>query len=416
MRPLRLFMTYLVFVPFCPFLFLHPKLRQGFWQRFGFGKAAAPAQGHRFWLHGASAGDVLALVPTARELRVRWPHCTLTLTTMTDSGNIMARQHTALFDNIRYFPWDLPGAVLRTLKLLNPSVIILEYTELWPELLHQAKKRNIPAVMHNGRFSRERLGRYQQLFQLTGNLVQELSLLLVRDESEKERALELGANAKQVFPTGNTKFEHTTHPPSQDEQVRFSNAVHLEHGQCLWVAGSTHDSEEVTLLDAFVRLRETFPNLRLILAPRYVERGNRIRELVLKRKLEVCLRTQPATHWDVLILNTVGELYTAYALASVVFVGGSFTSRGGHNIVEPALCGKPVIFGPNMNNVEDSVQLLLGRGGLQVANGDQLERVVGELLEDDPKREQLGLRAAEQARCAQGTAAKNAAHIEALLA
>lgn len=409
-------MTYLIFPWASPFLFLHPKLREGFLERFGLNTMPVPKTGPTIWLHGASAGDVLALVPTAKALRLIYPDASLIITAMTNSGYAMAQRHAYVFDCVRYLPWDLPGAVKRTLRGINPDVIVLEFAELWPELIHQASKQNISLVLHNGRFSRERLERYRRLFRLTGNLVEKLTLLLVRDEAEKARAMVLGALPTDIRTTGNTKFDPIAEPPDAVALESFASEIKLKSSKApILVAGSTHDGEEEVLLQGLTHLREKYPDLKLIIAPRYIERATRLAELSHKHLFNTALRTQPTDSWDVLILDTVGELTKAYTLGTVVFVGGSINDRGGHNIVEPALCSKPVIFGPYMSNVEDSVQLLLGRGGLQISCPDQLERVLDRLLGDSEKCLQLGEKAALQARSVQGAAKQNATHIAALL-
>ncbi|MBT6175773.1 MAG: 3-deoxy-D-manno-octulosonic acid transferase [Deltaproteobacteria bacterium] len=415
MRTVRIMLTYLLFPWVSPFLFLHPKLKAGFLERFGLNTMPAPKKGPTLWLHGASAGDVLALVPTAKALRAIYPDASLIVTAMTDSGFAMAKQQAQVFDHIRYIPWDLPGAVRRTLNGLQPDAIILEFAELWPELLHQASKNNVQVVLHNGRFSRERLERYRRMFRLTGNLVEQLTMLLVRDQEEKVRAMVLGALPESIHTTGNTKFDHLKEPPNPVHLTAFRGEInHTGLGPVL-VAGSTHDGEEEILLETLSNLRVQYPTLKLIIAPRYIDRSSRLGDLGEKYRFKTSLRTQSPKDWDVLILDTVGELSLAYALGTVVFVGGSINDRGGHNIVEPALCGKPVIFGPYMSNVEDSVKLLLGRGGLQISNPEQLVRVLGDLLGDSEKCKLLGEKAASQARSVQGAAAQNATHISAML-
>jgi 3-deoxy-D-manno-octulosonic-acid transferase len=409
MRLLRTILIYLIFPWVSPFLFFHAKLKDGFWQRFGFGRPPNSTGRPHVWLHGASAGDILALVPTAKTIRELQPHASLTLTAMTGSGFSVAKRHAELFDHVQYFPWDLPGSIRRTLDKLKPDVIVFEYAELWPELMHQASLNSIPMILHNGRFSRERFEGYQKLFRLTGNLVQQLDKLLVRDESEKQRAVVLGANPDRVIPTGNTKFDQFTASSESSGTQDFFADIHFKNdGSPVLVAGSTHDGEEEILLACVLNLRKKFPSLRLILAPRYVERAAKIRELVVRSGLKVALRTKPDPNWDVLILDTVGELSIAYRLSTLVFVGGSINDRGGHNIIEPALCERPVIFGPYMSNVEDSVQVLLGRGGLQISTPEQLERIIDELLSSPVRAQELGIKAARQARSVQGASLKNA--------
>ena len=416
MRTLRIILTYLLFPWVSPFLFLHPKLRAGFLDRMGLSAMPTPSAGPTIWLHGASAGDVLALVPTAKALRTIYPDLFLVVTAMTNSGYAMARQQNHTFDCIRYVPWDLPGAVARTLRGIRPDAIVLEFAELWPELIHQASQNNTRIILHNGCFSRERLERYRAIFRLTGNLVEKLTMLLVRDEEEKARAMVLGALDPNIHITGNTKFDHQAQPYDAGMLDAFRLEVKLQNTEGpILVAGSTHDGEEEVLLQNLTHLRVKYPKLKLIIAPRYIERAPRLVELGQKHLFQTTLRTRAEKDWDVLILDTVGELSKAYALSTLVFVGGSITDRGGHNIVEPALCNKPVIFGPYMSNVEDSVKLLLGRGGLQISGPDQLARIIDNLLGDSDKCRLLGEKAAAQARSVQGAAKQNAAHIAASL-
>lgn len=414
MRLLRITLIYLIFPWVSPFLFFHTKLKDGFWQRFGLGPLPKPSASPRIWLHGASAGDVLALVPTAKVIRKLQPDAALTITAMTGSGYSVACRHSDLFDHVQYFPWDLPGSIRRTLKALKPDVIVFEYAELWPELMHQAALDGVQLVLHNGRFSRERFESYQKLFRLTGNLVQRLDWLLVRDEAEKQRAVALGADPERIIATGNTKFDQFNDSSEQSGTQEFAASIQYhDDASPVLVAGSTHEGEEDILLASVINLRKKFPALRLVLAPRYIERAPKLRELVTRSDLKVALRTAPEPNWDVLILDTVGELSIAYRLSTLVFVGGSMNDRGGHNIIEPALCERPVIFGPYMSNVEDSVQILLGRGGLQISTQDQLERILEELLANPERAKKLGVKAAIQARSVQGAALKNA---EAILA
>ncbi len=416
MRLVRIIITYLVFPWLSPFLLLNTRLRNGFWQRFGFGIASPQNGGPHIWLHGASAGDILALVTTARSIRTHTPDAILTITAMTDSGFSVASRHKDLFNQVRYFPWDLPGSVRRTLQNLKPDAIVLEYAELWPELMHQARQAGVRLILHNGRFSRERFEGYHKLFRFTGNLVEQLDLLLMRDAAEQKRALALGAAPEKIHVTGNTKFDQLQTVQESRDNHAFKDSIHFQDdGAPILVAGSTHDGEEAILLDSLMRLRTKFPTLRLIIAPRYLEKLPKIQELVAQYDLKVSFRTQANPGWDVLILDTVGELSLAYALSTLVFVGGSINDRGGHNIIEPALYERPVIFGPYMSNVEDSVQILLGRGGLQVSGPEQLERILDELLSHPEQAQDLGLKAGAQARSVQGAAQRNTKAIMDLL-
>ena len=405
-------LSYLLFGIAFPFLALHPKLRKGLGRRFGFyGTPRHGAGRPTVWMHGASAGDIGALHPTALALRKLRPDCFLVLSTVTDSGSIMAKKLSSTFDFVTFQPYDLPGPVRRTFDALRPDVVVLEYTELWPQLIYEARRRQIPVVLHNGRFSPGSMLRYKTLFKLMGNLLTPLAALLVRDEHEAERARELGARPEQVEVTGNTKFDNIPRTPDHDKTLELREAFGLDDQEPVWVAGSTHEGEEEDLLRVFKTLRQEFPTLRMVIVPRYLERIDRIAGMVKREGLSVGLRSSGEGPADVGLLDSVGELSACYALGTVVFVGGSFVARGGQNILEPAGCGRPVIFGPNMRNFADSVKVLLGRGGLQAATTDQLLEIIQELLRRPDYCEELGQLAHAQVLQVQGAALRNATRI-----
>ena len=422
MHPVWTLASYLLFWAALPVLALHPKLRGHLRARLGWhprGWPGLPEGRRRIWLHGASAGDVAALVPLARALRAAHPEISLIASTITNSGHAIAAQHGDLFDVVTALPFDLPGAVRRTLERLRPDALVLEYTELWPRLVREASARGAAVVLHNGRFSAARLGRYRWLFRFTGNLLRDLRLLLMRDEAEAERAAALGAGPERLRVTGNTKLDNVEVEVDDGVVSELRRVAGFADGDRIWVAGSTHDPEEDLLLSVMRRLRAGYPRLRLVLAPRYIERAERALHVARRRGFTARLRSRGADDdgpVDVLVLDTIGELRSAYALGELVFVGGSFARRGGHNILEPAACGKPVLFGPHMENVGDAVQLLLGRGGVQVADALGLERAVHDLLGDDDTRRELGELAAASVRRARGAAEKNAAAIWEVLA
>ncbi|MEE8409691.1 MAG: 3-deoxy-D-manno-octulosonic acid transferase [Myxococcota bacterium] len=418
MRLVGVLLSYLLFWLLLPALLLHPKLRDGIKARLGFYPRDWPnlnGKGPRIWLHGASAGDILALLPLARELRAKRPDVQIIVSTITNSGRAIAERERDAFSAITYMPYDLPGVVRRALKRIAPDVLVLEYTELWPHLIRATSKRHIPVVMHNGRFSPARLSRYRWLFAIMGNLLRRYTLLLMRSETEADSARLLGAPEDRLRVTGNTKFDNLTTDPPADVVDSLRRAAGFTDEHTVWVAGSTHDGEEGLLLDILVALRETHPSLRMIVAPRYAERADKIKSMAEKRGLSTRLRSKPGEPPDVFILDTIGELAAIYMLGDLVFVGGSFVERGGQNILEPAVCGKPVLFGPHMENFADSVQVLLGRGGVQVASPEQLQRVMADLLVDADHRRELGEMAVAQVTRVRGAAARNAEAIVGLL-
>ena len=418
MRIVTTVLSYALFALAVPFLLGRAKLRRGFKERLGLhprGWPGLPPDAPRVIFHGASAGDILALLPTVKALRQLRPEARLIATTITNSGHAIIQKHADAFDAATYLPYDLPVAVRRCLGAIKPDLLVLEYTELWPNLIHCAKTQGVSIVLHNGRLNGARLRRYRWLFRLAGNLLNAMSLLLMRDEGEADRALALGADAARVCVAGNTKFDRLGQPPSAESIATLRAISGYTMGTLVWVAGSTHEGEEELLLETFAQLRRDFPTLKLILAPRYTERSDRLLSMAVKRGFSARLRSKSGPSPEVLVLDTIGELTTCYAIATLVFVGGSFIKRGGQNILEPAACGKPVLFGPNMHNFTDAVQVLLGRGGIQVASSQQLERVIRDLLSRPDHLRELGAMARAQLGANRGAALRNAKSIAALL-
>jgi 3-deoxy-D-manno-octulosonic-acid transferase len=422
-------LQYVVFAALLPFLLLHPRVRQGVARRFGFYDPIDLGPGPRVWLHGASAGDILGLVPIVRELKALRPDVRVIVSAITDSGASMAQQKLVaqgLAQLATFLPYDLPGACRRALAALEPDVLVLEYTELWPQLIHAAADAGVKVVMTNGRLSPGNVGRYRLLFRLVGNLLERFDLLLMRAEEEAERALSLGADPEVVHVTGNTKFDAlaVSVPLTEDLALRAALALGLPaHGDerrpqdraRLWVCGSTHEGEEGPLLEVFAALRKDAPDLRLLIAPRYIERAGRVLALARSMGLTARLRSQPGGADAVIVLDTIGELVRAYQLATIVFVGGSFGDRGGQNILEPAACGKPVLFGPRMENFKDSVGVLVGRGGLQVRDPAALLRLLRDLLARPDEIAKLGGLAREAVSSVRGASARNARLITELI-
>jgi 3-deoxy-D-manno-octulosonic-acid transferase len=409
---------YLVFWLILPLLLLHPRVRQGIRVRLGFYQRPLPGGGGpRVWMHGASAGDVLGLVPIVRELKALRPDARVIISAITDSGASMARQRLVaqgLAEMATFLPYDLPGACRRTIAALRPDVLVLEYTELWPQLIAAASAANVKLALTNGRLRPRNVPRYRILFRLAGNLLEKFDVLMMRAEDEAERALLLGAPRERVHVTGNTKFDAlaVSVPEAEDASLRGALALGKER---LWVCGSTHEGEESGLLRIFAVLQREHPDLRLLIAPRYIERAQRVLGLARSLGLRARLRSESGGPEPVIVLDTIGELVRAYQLATVVFVGGSFGRRGGQNILEPAACGKPVLFGPRMENFQDSVQVLVGRGGLQVKDPVALLRLMRDLLARPDEIRKLGELAREAVSSVRGASARDARLIAELL-
>lgn len=419
MRLLYVIATWLAFVVLFPVLSLMKKTREGLGQRFGFyppsllPKGGAP----RIWLHGASAGDLLALSPMIIRLRAKFPDARVIISTITNTGALMARERLSKqIDAVVYAPWDLFGATRRAVRALAPDLLVLEYTEIWPNLIRAAHDSGARIALTNGRFSAPHLGRYRAFFTLIGNPLDDIDLFLMRAEDEAERVLSLGATPDRVQVTGNTKFDALVPSSEAAEDQLLRTALGLNGAGRVWIAGSTHEGEEELLLDVYKRLVVEVPDLRLVIAPRYIDRAPRVLSLVEAAGLHGGLRSLGNPQGaPVVVLDSIGELARAYRLATVVFVGGSFTTRGGQNILEPAAQGRPVLFGPHMENFKDSVGVLVGRGGLQVKDPDNLFKVLAELFARPETIESLGVLARQAVRQVSGASDRNVAALARLL-
>ncbi len=410
-------LVHLVFLPAMLFFGLHPKLRGGFYARMGcyprdwLDRVSKPV----VWFHGASAGDVSALRPVISAMREKTPESFILVTTLTNSGYVVAAGLQQI-DAYSYAPFDLPWVVKKSVERIRPDLLVLECAEIWPAWLRAAKKYGTRIAVVNGRFSSKLLGKYRSLYRLIGNPLKLVDLFCMQDEIHAKNVIHLGADAHKVRVMGNTKLDTCNLDAHIDPNElkglardlglrrRFVEgcAPESDPRPLVIVAGSTHDKEEQMLLDGYLRLRARFDGLRLVLAPRYIERAKTVAAMARRRGLSCAYRSEGAHEESVVILDTVGELRSAYLLASVVVVGGSFVPRGGHNILEPAACGKPVVFGPHMENNQIGLQVLLGRGGIQVRDAVQLEACLSELLANRHDRKRLGAEAQAAVSSAQG--------------
>jgi 3-deoxy-D-manno-octulosonic-acid transferase len=419
-------LSYLVFGLAFPFLLIHPKLRQGLRRRLGlYTRKPWPdpkATGPRIWFHGASAGDLIALLPTIKLVRAARADLTIVVSTMTNSGYEIAKTKVeSQVNGVTFLPYDFRGSTRRAMAAIQPDVLVLEYAEIWPNLIHAARKFGSKIVLTNGRFSESLMLRYRLFYLLIGNPLKKMLLLLMRDEREGERAARLGAHPKTIHVTGNTKFDNLVHGPAEDlvEQLRVCLAI---DDRPIFVAGSTHEGEEADIFKAFIQMRKSAPGLRCILVPRYVERASKVASIAQQQQLKTVLRSSLsekdhdlAKNADVIVVDSIGELTALYKIGSFAFVGGSFVARGGQNILEPAGQGRPVLFGPNMVNFRDSVEVLQGRGGIQLADVGQLGRVGQELLAQPEELKRLGEMAKRSVAKVRGASERNATHILSLL-
>ncbi len=375
---------------------------RGYWYRWGerFGFFPAPKLRDPIWVHAVSVGETLAAAPLIRELLVRYPERSLVITTTTPTGSERVR---ALFGEQFvgqpggrvfhvYFPYDLPGAVRRFLDKTRPGLALVMETELWPNLFYCCARREIPVVIANARLSPRSARGYAKLGGLVRDTLDDISLIAAQGEGDAERFRGLGAPADKVTVMGNLKFD--LHLPGDLEDRAEVLRRQLGTNRAVWVAASTHEGEDEQVLDAFARLRERRPDTLLLLVPRHPERFARVASLARRRGYDVVLRSEGRpcdAGTAVFIGDTLGELMLFYAAADVAFVGGSLVPTGGHNMLEPAALGVPVVFGPHLFNFADISRALLEMGGArQVEDSGELAEVVAELLDDPARRAEMG--------------------------
>ena len=360
-------------------------------QRLGRYGADLPAE-PRCWIHAVSVGEAVTAVPLIEALIRRWPELGIVMTTVTPTG---ARIVSDRLDGAvchRYFPVDLPGAVRRALDAVRPRFFIGMETELWPNFFRALATRGIPSMIANGRISDRSFRRYRCVRFLTARMLRDVGVFSMQSREDARRIIALGAPPERVVVTGNLKTDLT--PPDAGGDSLWQRLLGLDDDDLVWIAGSTHRGEDAVVLDAFARLRPRFPRLVLLLAPRHPERVPEVERLVAERGLSAVRRSDLPRARDqsaVIILDTVGELAQLYRVATVVFVGGSLVPTGGHNMLEPALLRKAVLFGPHTGNFRESAEVLLAAGGaVLVRENAELEHRVGLLLGDRELRLRMG--------------------------
>jgi 3-deoxy-D-manno-octulosonic-acid transferase len=367
-------------------------------QRMGYLPVSFNMDGEQsIWLHAVSVGEVLSARPLVRDLRARYPRHRIFLSTTTMSGQGIARRSVPDADGVFYFPFDLGLFVRRTLDVVRPRLFIMMETEIWPNLLRECRRRGVKSAIVNGRLSQRSYPRYRVARAFMRVVLDNVDSFCVQSEESARRFIDLGANPGRVTVTGSLKFDSLDLAPAVQSRTRdrVLRYFRLPASRHVIVAGSTMKGEESAVLTAFRRVRSGAPNTLLILAPRHVERAADVELLCRQegfktaRRSELPIDAEPRV--DVVVLDTIGELATLYQLATVAFVGGSLVDTGGHNILEPAVFGKPIVFGPHMSNFAEIAQAFLANiAGVQVRGDRELADVFVALMADPIRRARLG--------------------------
>jgi len=372
--------------------------REKFGQRlgiYGIDVRARLAKQRSTWLHAVSVGEVTVALKLASALRAVEPdlHCVLTTTTTT--GFALANRNASPWIEVMYAPLDFWPIMRRAFAVIRPARILLIEAEIWPNLVAEAHARRIPIALVNARLSPRSEKRFRLFRFLVAPTFRLLDLVCVQDPADVDRWQQLGVERSRIRNTGSIKYD----PVNRDDHVDIQKARVFDlnvsnQDQLVLFGGSTHPGEEEILAKVFLKLRQQFPSLRLFIAPRHVERLREIRAQLEALSLPVRLASEARNHRDAkpdcVLLDTTGELQRWYGIATVVFVGKSLTAHGGQNPVEPIVAGKPVIFGPHMENFAALAQTLVAKNGaIQVLDVEELECAAEKLLRDNEARRLL---------------------------
>ncbi|MFO7665695.1 MAG: 3-deoxy-D-manno-octulosonic acid transferase [Desulfobacterales bacterium] len=340
----------------------------------------------KIWIHALSVGEVMSAIPLVEAIRLKYRDKEIVFTATTAKGLDIARKKIGDRLKVIPMPLDFWWSVQRIVRHINPFLFILVETDIWPALITRLSDKNIKCFLVNGRISPRTSKSYKKFSFLIRPVLNKFTLCMMQSELDRKRLLEIGADGTRIITTGNIKFDRNWLPMHKEECGMWLKKLCLAPEDEIWVAGSIHGDEAQIILNVFSKLISFFPRLRLILAPRNIEESDKILKSANDIGLETIIRTSLKDNmipYKVLILNTIGELGRIYGLGRVSFVGGSLVPLGGHNILEPASFGCPVLFGPHMHNFVFMSELLLEeKGGFKVADEKELYASVKMLLED----------------------------------
>ena len=350
------------------------------------------------WIHAVSVGEVLTARALLPQLRERYPRLKLFLSTTTMTGQQIARNSLQYVDEVFYLPFDLGFVVNRTLRLVKPRMFIMMETEIWPNLLRACRRTGVRTVLVNGRISARSYSRYRLARPFFRRVLANIDRFCMQSEESARRIVDIGADPDRVVVTGSLKFDSLDLPGASTPdrgRNRVLRYFRVSPDRPVIIAASTLKGEEEPVFEAFQRIRARVPEVLLIIAPRKPERFAEVEQQARRggwrtaRRSELPVDSEPRQ--DVVVLDTIGELAQLYQIATAVFVGGSLVDQGGHNILEPAVFGKPIVFGPYMQNFAEIARAFLENdAAIQVRSGRELEHALLALLNDPVRRARLG--------------------------
>jgi 3-deoxy-D-manno-octulosonic-acid transferase len=394
------------------------KYRTGFAQRLGLvPERFLSFQEPTIWVHAVSVGEVMAVSGLIAALRREFPHFRLLVSTTTDTGQKLAATRFGQ-DNVFYFPLDFKFAMTRWLRALRPRLVIIAETELWPNFLRSARQAHAPVVIVNARISDRSFSGYRKARTVVSHVLEPVQLFLAQTPEDRRRLIEMGARPDRVVVGGNLKYDVAA-PASSAIADHLRSVFGASGARPVLVFGSTVEGEEPIVIDAFEKVLAEYPEAIMLLAPRHPERFSSVARLLEESGVRFWRRSE----WSgsplaggILLLDSIGELSALYELADLAFVGGSLVARGGHNILEPARYGVPILVGEHTENFRDMVARFRGQNALRVVRRDELSSAIRELLQDDERRKTLGRRGLEILESERGATDKALEQIRILLA
>lgn len=343
----------------------------------------------RIWVHAVSVGEVTAAAPIISSLRERFPSACILLSTGTETGQEMARRIALAATSYIYYPLDIPFVVRKVMDLVRPDIFVTVETELWPNFIRICKEKGVKVVLVNGRISQRSFKNYFRTRFFWRGVLRLIDETGVISEVDAARIRALGAPPSRIHVLGNAKYDGLAAGAAPELMEEISRKLNVAPGSRVFVAGSTHAGEEEIIFEVYRRLLEEYPDFRLIIIPRHVERGNEVFSIAEKAGFRDCIMMTGINEGRkrlkerVVIIDVIGELFKVYSLATIVFCGGSLIKKGGQNILEPAAWGKVVFYGPSMEDFRDERAMLEEAGaGITVRNGEDLLKGILTLMKD----------------------------------
>ena len=392
--------------------------RSGLYQRFGF-LSERISKKPGIWIHGASVGEVITARSIVEKIDQEFPEWETFISTSTNTGFSVAKQNFS-DKTVFYFPIDLSWITKKVIRQIKPSYILLIELEIWPNFLTSVYEKNIPVIIVNGRISNKSLIAYKTISRISktfhNSLTNKTNIFCARTETDAQRFCDLGIPNDRVFFTGTIKYDNIPAHIDEANKKKLAGLFNISDSDLVLMGGSTHEGEEEILLRLYENLSKTYSNLRLIIAPRHIERAGDVSRLIEKRGFIPLLKTdikESNYQWQntkktIIIIDTVGDLVNIYSLANIVFVGKSLVPLGGQNMMEPAGLGKPVVFGPHVFNFKEELDLLLRNDAARmVESEEELHNTIEYLIKNPDAANEMGIKAQKVINEERGATEKN---------